>query len=167
MASAEVMTACENVCGDFGWLFDWLKEIAGNPVWALFLGGLISLAIWRMQTKLAFELELKREKRELYRNFIRQIGKAARVKHEADADGWDLNPEVRKLWALQKEIVLVGSIASSETSQAVLAALETLFEEVSPRVTSLDGLERSLDENVLFASDRMVDAMRREIGTNF
>ncbi|UWQ33445.1 hypothetical protein K3555_02690 [Leisingera sp. M527] len=166
MASVEVMTVSENVCQDLTIFLEILRNFASNPVWALILGGGISLWIWRRQTKLSFELELKREKRELYRRFISQIGKAAAVKHDIGSGAWELHPEVRRLWALQKEVELVGSASSCETSSGVLDAIEKLLSMKVNQIESSDGVMRSLDENVFFASDQMVVAMKRELGKN-
>lgn len=42
-----------------------LKSFAANPVWALIIGGGISLLIWERQTLLGEYVKLKAEKREL------------------------------------------------------------------------------------------------------
>ena len=76
MASVEVMTACENVCRDFGWIFDVDPRIIQG--FLTFLAGLsASIAAlivafvaypWQREKDRVFELQ--REQRSVYREFI-------------------------------------------------------------------------------------------------
>lgn len=165
MASVEVMTACENVCRDFWWIGDWLEKAASNPVWALILGGGISLWIWRRQTKLSFELEAKREKRLLYRSYINQIGKSIRAKYENGTEDWSLHPEVRKLWAIQAEISLIGCRSVAIESKRVRDAVETHLNtsDDDAKIAVEDGQKLQLDAYVKYRVEKMLRVMRSEI----
>ncbi|MGR3760610.1 hypothetical protein ACUXV3_10835 [Roseobacteraceae bacterium NS-SX3] len=163
MASVEVMAACENVCRDFGWLFEWLRELASNPIWALFIGGLISLMIWRAQTKLSFELALKSEKRELYRAFLSQVERCTLIKQKAGVQDWHLEPDIRKLWALQSEISLIGSVVADEASASVVCAMNDFFMRGEERIISKDGIERSLWDNLSFVASEATSALKKDL----
>ncbi|MEP4037015.1 hypothetical protein [Pseudophaeobacter sp.] len=164
MTSVEVMTACENVCRDFVWLFDGLNNVANNPVWALVLGGIISVFLWRSQTTLSHSLDLRREKRELFRAYISQIGKAVKVIEEVRTEDVLLHPDVRKLWALQSEISLIASESANISSRRVRDAVEKRSSIKANLIASRDGEYRTLDGNVIWETDQMVEVLKQELG---
>ncbi|WP_282121376.1 hypothetical protein [Ruegeria atlantica] len=163
MSEVEVITACENVCRDFHWFFDFLSDVATNPIYAIFLGFGVSLLIWRSQTKLASRLDFNREKRTLYRDFISQSGKAV---HEFEATvgiPWQHLPAVRRFWSLKYEITLIGSEAVDQKTKVALDAAEQLFEHPRSKFVSSDGLSREADENFRFELDAVIEAMKADL----
>lgn len=158
-----MITACENFCRDFSWLIEWLTEVAKNPIWALFFGFWISLYIWRSQTKLSSELDLNREKRSLYREFIAQVGKAVLAKDTETCTPWYFHPEVRRVWALQSEIALIGSEIVGEKTKVVLEALQSRFAKSEPTMKCSDGVLRKVDDCIRFELVRSIEYMKADI----
>ncbi|WP_299361728.1 hypothetical protein [uncultured Paracoccus sp.] len=142
-----------------------LKSFASNPVWALIIGGAISLLIWERQTFLGEHVKLKAEKRELYRQFVRQVEKCTGRDGRSRVN-WHLDPEIRKLWSLQSEVELVAEKSVTEASAGVVVAINDYWmREKDCILSSLDGKERTLWENVSLECKRLVEAMKEELRT--
>ncbi|WP_135058806.1 hypothetical protein [Paracoccus salipaludis] len=142
-----------------------LKSFAANPVWALIIGGGISLLIWERQTLLGEYVKLKAEKRELYRQFLRQVEKCT-ARDGRSRENWHLDPEIRKLWSLQSEVELVAEKGVTEASAGVVVAINDYWtREKDWIISSIDGKGRTLWDNVTVESKRLVEAMKKELRT--
>lgn len=117
MSEVEVITVCENVCRDF-WFFlsNWMISAAQNPIWALVLGGIISLLIWRSQIKLSEQIQFNKEKRELFSAFVSRVEIAHLAAKTKTGTSVQNVPEIMELHGLGKQINLV---AGEETSARV------------------------------------------------
>lgn len=154
------MNAIDNISNDFGWVLPVLNSFASNPVWALTIGALISLGIWRSQTKLGDRLTLNVERRELYRAFIAQIEKATR---NVDRNNWSHDPEIRRLWSLQAEVALLAGMEVTDRSAGVVSAINDYWNRGADQIVSRDGIKRRHFENVQFESRAVLKAMKEEL----
>ncbi|NOD84520.1 hypothetical protein [Ruegeria sp. HKCCD6119] len=131
MSEAEAITACENMCRDFGFLLsDWLKSFAQNPIWALVLGGIISLLIWRSQIKLSERIQFNREKRELYASFVNHVEVAHLAARTKSHLGVNDVPEIMMLLGLQKQINLIAERDTAISASQVVGRVGAIHARV-------------------------------------
>ena len=131
------------------WIGNWLGAVAQNPVWALFFGAFISLAIWRRQTFLSHRLVENDAKRELYREFIRQIDPAAFGSKPEDTYVSDI--ATMRLSALSEEIYLLSSKELGDASAKVLS-LAINFDDSVDTVLAQEKLHELLTERSNFTA---------------
>ncbi|MFT6458871.1 hypothetical protein [Pseudophaeobacter arcticus] len=116
MASVEVMTACENVCRDFGWLWDLLPVEAVPALTLIF-------AIYAFFSQRANDrkAELRHYKRKLYPDLLRQLSIA--FNDVPNEEGWEYDERYLRARDLVSEVSLLNEFECLEphTKKAIEA----------------------------------------------
>lgn len=99
MASAEVMSACENVCRDASWVLPMVNDLA--PIIAL-AGAVI---LFYLQRRADRSDELRHIKRKLYSNLLKQLSTAYR--DIPNCEGWEQDPRFGRVEELKNEVALL------------------------------------------------------------
>ncbi|MEX0349242.1 MAG: hypothetical protein AB3N15_07420 [Paracoccaceae bacterium] len=151
--------AVENLRNDFGWIPELLSNFASNPVFALFLGFVMSLFLWRRQTRLSHDLVKQDELRSLYRQFIRQVEPTV-CSMKLDLP-MEENKELLELYCLEREIDLVGGAEAIEAAQNVVICVNDLLLQVDGCPTDSNGNKCTPLEKV-FSELREFTAVARD-----
>ncbi|XDA97142.1 hypothetical protein AB1M95_13600 [Sulfitobacter sp. LCG007] len=141
---------------------DSLVALAGNPVFALLLGGVISLWIWRSQTILSDRLNANEEKRKLYRLYLVRIENARGIK-SLEGIRWQDDQRMLDLDAIHYEVRLIASKSVSECAEKVIIAIRSRFSSDEQWVISSDGKKRTRADNISFEVKKLVAEMRNEL----
>ncbi|EDQ06050.1 hypothetical protein DSM14862_03040 [Sulfitobacter indolifex] len=158
------MTALDNIREDFFWFPSavvWIGELVANLSPLIGLMGAIYL--YYKKEEASRYAENRRERITLYRGFMAQVEKSTAVFQRDKTENWHLHEEIRKLWALQSEIALVGSDAAIEASAHVVTAINDLFLSEDGCVISRDGETRTTWGNVVFAGKDATQKLREDL----
>lgn len=167
MASVEVITACENVCGDFGWLVpDDPRIIQGfltvvAAIIASCTAIYIAQVVYPKQKEKDHALDWRAEKRALFRQFLSQVDLAV---HIPKGQKWFWDERFTKLQMLQSEIRLICENSKMEDLSAdVLSAFFDLKGEDANGVVVVENGWRGAFENLMDKKTALVDEMKNEL----
>lgn len=167
MASAEVMTVCENMCRDFWWLVPSDPRVIQGLLTVLAAGVASGTAIYiakwvyPKQKETDHALEWRAEKRKLFREFLSQVDLAVHIPKGSE---WFRDERYTKLQMLQSEIRLVCE--SSELINLSADVLSAFFDwkgEDATGVVIVENGWRGAFENLMDKKTVLVDEMKIEL----
>lgn len=151
------VSAWETIVRDFGWVPETLGAFFGSSIVLFFGGVVVTLLIWRSQTKLNFELQHSSEYREVCRRFVQQSELALFT--SSGKTPIRENPELLALMALEHEVRIFGEDAVSDAAARVVNAVQEAVSDYQKKQECSDGQLREALMKVIFERRAFVHAV--------